>query len=55
VVSEKEPSGKPLSVMKKLGEMVRVDGGLEDLDLQKRFGAMGLRRVRLVRMKESIG
>lgn len=52
VVSEKEPSGKPLSAMKKLGVVVTVDGGLEDLEVQKRFGSVGLRRVRLMRMTE---
>ena len=52
VVSEREPSGKPLSAMKKVGVVVTVDAGLEDLDVLKRFGAVGLRRVQLLRMTE---
>ena len=51
-VSVAEPSGKPLSEMKKVGIVVTVDGGLEDLEILKGFGACRLRRVRLVRMAE---
>jgi len=51
-VSVDEPSGKPLSEMKKVGIVVTVDGGLEDLEILKRFGACRLRRVRLLRMAE---
>lgn len=51
-VSVDEPSGKPLSAMKKIGVVVTVDGGLEDLEVQKRFGGSRLRRVRLLRMAE---
>jgi hypothetical protein len=47
-----EPSGKPLSEMKKVGVVVTVDGGLEDLEVLKRFGGSQLRRVRLLRMAE---
>src|SRR5438094_5304815 len=32
VVSVREPSGNPLSAMKKVGVVVTVDGGLEDLE-----------------------
>lgn len=52
VVSGNEPSGKPLSAMKKIGVVVTVDGGLEDLEVLKRFGVGGQRRVRLLRMTE---
>ena len=52
VVSKEEPSGKPLHAMKKLGVVVTVDGGLEDLEVWRRFGQVGLRRVRLLRMTE---
>lgn len=52
VVSADEPSGKPLSAMKKMGVVVTVDGGLEDLEVLKRFKGVGLRRVRLLRMTE---
>jgi hypothetical protein len=38
--------------MKKVGIVVMVDGGLEDLEILKRFGACRLRRVRLMRMAE---
>src|SRR5262245_30350345 len=37
-VSVKEPSGKPLSAMKKLGVIVTVDAGLEDLEVLREFG-----------------
>jgi hypothetical protein len=52
VVSADEPSGKPLSAMKKVGVVVTVDGGLEDLEVLKRFGVVGQRRARLLRMTE---
>jgi hypothetical protein len=52
VVSKKEPSGKPLSAMKKVGVIVTVDGGLADLEVLRHFGGLGLRRVRMLRMTE---
>ncbi len=52
VVSDHEPSGKPLSAMKKVGAVVTVDGGMEDLDVLRRFGGDALRRFRLLRMTE---
>ena len=52
VVSVNEPSGKPLSAMKKVGVVVTVDGGMVDLEVQKRHGLSGLRRSRLLRMTE---
>lgn len=52
VVSAEEPSGKPLAAMKKVSVVVTVDGGLEDLEVLKRFGVGGQRRVRLLRMTE---
>lgn len=52
VVSVDEPSGKPLSAMKKIGVVVTVDGGMEDLAVQKQFGLVALRRFRLLRMTE---
>jgi hypothetical protein len=50
VVSVSEPSGKPLSSMKKVSVVVTVDGGLDDLEVVRRFGAARLRRVRLLRI-----
>jgi hypothetical protein len=52
VVSDHERSGKPLAAMKKVSVVVTVDSGMEDLEVLKRFGAEGLRRVRLLRMTE---
>ncbi|MFH1279933.1 MAG: DUF1670 domain-containing protein [Candidatus Eisenbacteria bacterium] len=52
VVSVAEPSGKPLSAMRKVGVVVTVDGGMEDLAVQERFGLGSLRRFRLLRMTE---
>jgi hypothetical protein len=52
VVSAREPSGKPLSAMKKLSVKVTVDSGLEDLEVLRHFGGTGLRQVRLLRMTE---
>jgi hypothetical protein len=52
VVSDHEPSGKPLSAMKKTSVVVTIDGGLEDLDVLRRFGGEALRRFRLLRMTE---
>lgn len=52
VVSDHEPSGKPLCAMKKVSVVVTVDDGMEDLEVQKRFGGDGLRRIRLLRMTE---
>lgn len=51
-VSAAEPSGKPLSAMKKVSVVATVDGGLEDLEVLKQFGVAGLRRVRVLRMTE---
>jgi hypothetical protein len=52
VVGAREPSGKPLSAMAKVGVVVTVDSGLADLEVLRRFGGVGLRRVRLLRMSE---
>ncbi len=52
VVGVKEPSGKPLSAMKKVAVVVTVDAGLDDLGVLERFGARELRRVRILRMTE---
>ena len=51
-VSVDEPSGKPLSAMKKVDVVVTVDGGISDLEVSERFGGMGCRRVRLLRVTE---
>ncbi len=51
-VSVDEPAGKPLSTMKKVGVVVTVDGGMEDLEVLERFDAVVLRRLRVVRMSE---
>jgi len=52
VVSAKERSGKPLSAMKKVSVVVTVDGGMADLEVLRRFGAVGLRQARLLRVTE---
>jgi hypothetical protein len=52
VVSDHEPSGKPLTAMKKVSVVVTVDSGMEDLEVLQRFGWEGLRRCRLLRMTE---
>jgi hypothetical protein len=52
VVGAGEPAGKPLSAMKKVGVVVTVDGGIEDLEILERFGVRGLRRTRLLRVTE---
>jgi hypothetical protein len=51
-VSVDEPAGKPLKGMKKVGVVVTVDNGMEDLDVLERFGPTRLRRLRMVRMAE---
>lgn len=51
-VSVDEPSGKPLGEMKKVGVVVTVDAGMEDVEAAERFGPVRLRRFRLVRMAE---
>lgn len=51
-VSVVEPSGKPLSSMKKIGVVVTLDAGISDLEVFGRFGAVGCRRARLLRMTE---
>jgi hypothetical protein len=51
-VSVDEPAGKPLGSMKKVGVVVTVDGGIEDLEVLTHFGAIALRRLRLLRMAE---
>jgi hypothetical protein len=50
VVSTNEPSGKPLSAMKKVGVVVTVDGGLADLEVHRRYGGVELRRCRVLRL-----
>jgi hypothetical protein len=52
VVSVEEPSGKPLSAMKKVGVVATVDAGLEDLEVLRQFGVQGVRRARVLRMTE---
>jgi hypothetical protein len=52
VVGVDEPAGKPLSAMKKVSVVVTLDGGMEDLEVLKRYGGQGLRRARLMRMTE---
>jgi hypothetical protein len=47
-VSVDEPAGKPLGAMKKIGVVLTMDGGLEDLEVIARFGATRLRRLRLL-------
>ena len=46
VVSDREPSGKPLAALKKVRVAVTVDAGLEDLEVLKPFGLGGQRRAR---------
>ena len=52
VVSVDEPAGKPLGEMKKVGVVVTVDGGMEDLEVVESYGLRELRRHRLLRMAE---
>ena len=52
VVSVEEPAGKPLREMKKVGVVVTVDSGMEDLEVLGRLGPVRLRRVRLMRMSQ---
>ncbi len=52
VVSSREPSGKPLSAMKKQSVVVTVDGGLDDLAVLQQHGSTNLRRLRVLRMTE---
>jgi hypothetical protein len=52
VVGVDEPAGKSLTAMKKVGVVVTVDGGIEDMEVLKRFGVVRLRRLRLLRMAE---
>lgn len=52
VVSSREPAGKPLREMKKVGVVLTIDGGLEDLEIQERFDLRGVRRARLLRICE---
>lgn len=52
VVSAQEPSGKPLSAMQKVSVVLTVDGGMGDLEVLRRFGPVGLRRVRVLRVTE---
>jgi hypothetical protein len=54
VVGRDEPSGKPLSAMKKVGVVVTVDNGIEDMEVLSRFGVVGLRRCRLLRITEEV-
>jgi hypothetical protein len=51
-VSVDEPSGKPLSAMRKMSVVVTVDGGMEDLEVLKRHGLVALRQMRLLRVTE---
>jgi hypothetical protein len=52
VVSAREPAGKALSEMKKIGVVLTIDGGIDDLEIQRRFGLQGMRRARLLRVTE---
>jgi len=52
VVSAEEPAGKPLREMKRVSVVMTVDGGMEDLEVLGRFGAVRLRWVRLMRMAQ---
>ena len=51
-VSVSEPSGKPLSAMRKVGVVVTVDAGLSDLEVWERYGGTAMRRARLLRVTE---
>jgi hypothetical protein len=51
-VSVQEPSGKPLSAMKKVSIVATVDSGLEDLEVLRSFGGTRLRRLRVLRLTE---
>jgi hypothetical protein len=54
VVSKDSQVGKPLSEIPKVKVWVTLDGGEEDLEVYRKYGHVGLRRQKLVRIVEEI-
>jgi hypothetical protein len=54
VVSQNEPAGKPLSELKKISVWVTLDAGAEDAEIYRSYGAIYLRRMRILRVTEQI-
>jgi hypothetical protein len=54
VVSKDEGAGKPLSELRKISVWVTLDGGKEDVEVHRKYGAIGLRRFRILRVTEEV-
>ena len=54
VVSRDEGAGKPLSELRKISVWVSLDGGKEDVEVHRKYGAIGLRRFRILRVTEEV-
>jgi len=54
VVVREEGAGKPVSELRKILVGVTLDGGREDVEVQREYGAIGLRRFRILRVVEEI-
>lgn len=54
VVSQNEPAGKPVSELKKTSVWVTLDAGAEDVEIYRSYGAIYLRRMRILRVTEQI-
>jgi hypothetical protein len=54
VIAQEEPAGKPVSALKKVSVWVNLDAGSEDLDIYQKYGAIYLRRMRILRVTEQI-
>jgi len=54
VVRKDSSVGKPISELPKIEVSITLDGGLEDLEVYRRFGHSGLRRQKILRITEEI-
>jgi hypothetical protein len=54
VVAREASVGKPLESIQKVQVWVTLDGGDEDVEIYHRYGQVGLRRQRLLRVSEEI-
>lgn len=54
VIAQDEPAGKPVSALKKVSVWVTLDAGSEDLEIYRQYGAIYLRRMRILRVMEQI-
>lgn len=54
VVPREEGAGKPISELRKISVWVTLDGGKEDVEVYREYGAIGLRRFRILRVTEEI-